>query len=142
MPDDLRVWTGTPVVIDASAGFKWFDTHEPSADVAADLLEEHSAGRVALLAPEHFLLEVTHVLGRRRVTDEVTRCVDTLLGFDVLIVPLERDLLIESATIAAQRGLPVYDAAYVALAELVDAVLVTADRTQARAAKCAVRLLR
>lgn len=142
MPDSLRVWTGAPTVVDASVGFKWFDTHEPGADVAEQLLTEHSAGRVALIAPEHFLIEITHVLGRRRTGDALTSAVVTLCEFEVLTVPLERDLLLAAARVTAERGLALYDAAYVALAELIGAVLVTADRAQARAAACPVRLLR
>jgi predicted nucleic acid-binding protein len=141
MPDVQHAWPGIPTVVDASVGFKWFDTHEPGADVAARLLEQHAEGHILLMAPEHLLIEIVHALGRRRAGGSLTDAIDTLCDFDVVTVPLDRGLLHDAARISTAEGLALYDAVYVALAARLDAELVTADVRQASTRKCRVRLV-
>ena len=50
MSRPLRISTGTPVVIDSSVAFKWFDATEYGADVAVELLREHERDATALIA--------------------------------------------------------------------------------------------
>jgi predicted nucleic acid-binding protein len=142
MSEPLRAYTGRPVVIDTSMAFKWFDTSESGADVAAELRVAHGRDEVALLAPAHLPLEIVNVLACRHVADgELADAVVSLSATDLLIVPVDDELLIESARIAAAEQLALYDAVFIALAAALDAELVTADRRQAATRSCRVRLV-
>ncbi|MDP2181299.1 MAG: type II toxin-antitoxin system VapC family toxin [Actinomycetota bacterium] len=141
MSDDLLTWTPTPLVVDASVGFKWFATHEPGADAAARVLAEHGDGHVALMVPEHMLIEITHALGRRQAGDELATAIDALFDFELFVIPLDRDLLREAARISTEERIALYDAVYVALAARFDAELVTADARQAATRSCRVKLI-
>lgn len=141
MPDDLLGQTPTRLVVDASVGFKWFATHEPGADAAARLLTEHGDGHVALIVPEHLLVEITHALGRRQAGDDLSAAIDALFDFDLAVIPLDRALLQEAAAVSTDERIALYDAVYVALAARFDAELVTADVRQASTRSCRVRLI-
>jgi len=138
---ELHVTAATPVVVDSSVAFKWFDTSEPDADQAAELLARHAADEIAIVVPAHLCLEVTHALARRCTPADVARSVDALYAFELLQGPLDRWLVSEAAALASRDGLALYDAVFVALAARLDAELVTADRKQAGTSSCRVRLL-
>jgi predicted nucleic acid-binding protein len=142
MSEPLRVSVGVPVVIDSSMAFKWFDTTEHGADVAARLLKAHTADEVALVAPAHLPLEIANAMATRgapfhRLLDVVVK----LAAADLLIAPLDDGLLVESLRIAHEEGLALYDAVFIALASRLDCELVTADRRQASTKSCRVRLI-
>ena len=142
MDSPLRVSTGTPIVIDTSVAFKWFDRTEHGADAAEALLRAHQADDVALIAPAHLPLEIVNALACRRVALSDLEAAIALIGAaDLLIAPLDDALLIEAARIAHTERIALYDAAFVALAAALDAELVTADRRQATTRSCRVRLL-
>ena len=73
-----------------------------------------------------------HEFGRRNGLD-----IHAFLGA-ALRLPItlrsHQDLALPAFDVALDRGLSVYDASYVVLAEALDAILVTADRTLASAA--------
>lgn len=142
MSEPLRVSAGRPVVIDSSVAFKWFDATEPGAEVAESLLREHQRDEVALLAPALLLPEVVNALiSRRTPAEDIKRAIGFLADVDVLITPLDAALLTHAAQIAALEGVTLYDAAFIALAALLDAELVTADRRQSATRSCRVRLI-
>lgn len=99
----------------------------------------------ALSAPELIDLEVTSVLRglfRARQVDE--RRADLALS-DLVEMPLRRvpHRHLIGRCWALRANLTVYDAAYIALAELLECALVTADRKLARAPgiRCTVEVL-
>lgn len=142
MSKPLRVATGRPVVIDTSVAFKWFDTTESGADVAAWLLDAHGRDEVALIAPAHMPMEILNIPTSRR--EPASRCeeiIESLADADLLIAPVDEALLIEAVRIAASERLALYDAIFIALAAALDAELVTADRKQAATRSCRVRFI-
>ncbi|MDO8885555.1 type II toxin-antitoxin system VapC family toxin [Candidatus Oleimmundimicrobium sp.] len=142
MSEPLRVSTGRPVVIDSSVAFKWFDASEPGAEVAESLLREHQRDDVARLAPSLLLAEVVNALvSRRTPVADVERAIGFLADVDVLIAPVDAALLTSAAQIASAEGIALYDATFIALAVILDAELVTADRRQAATSACRVRLI-
>ena len=142
MSEPLRVSTGRPVVIDSSVAFKWFDASEPGASVAESLLREHQRDDVALLAPALLLADVVNVLvSRRTPIADVERAIGFLADVDLLIAPVDAALLTSAAQIASTEGVALYDATFIALAALLDAELVTADRRQAATGECRVRFV-
>lgn len=142
MSDELRVCQGRPVVVDSSVAFKWFDTTEPGADIAAHLLAAHARDEIAIVVPAHLPLEVANaVICRGAAVDTVTGVMDALWSADLLIAPLDASLLSRAAHIASAERLALYDAVFVSLAEVLDAELVTADRRQASASSRRVHLI-
>ncbi len=142
MSRPLRVSTGKPVVIDSSVAFKWFDPAEPGAGLAVEMLRKHQRDEIALVVPAHLPLEVVNVLvGRRTDLEDVVRAVGFLADADLLVAPVDTDLLLDAARIANAERIALYDAAFIALAARLDAELVTADRRQASTPACEVRLI-
>jgi len=142
MSRPLRVATGTPVVVDSSVAFKWFDTTESGADVARDLLNAHRRDEVALVAPAHLPLEVVNAyVCRGGLISNTVGVVADLAAMDLLIAPVDDALLISAIRIADAERLALYDAVFIALAATLDAELVTADRRQATTRSCRVRLI-
>jgi predicted nucleic acid-binding protein len=142
MSKPFRVATGTPVVIDSSVAFKWFDASELGSDVAVELLREHRRDETALLAPAHLHLEVINTLVSRKVCrDEIELAIGFLADADLLIAPVDDELLVDAARIAHAERIDLYDATFIALASRLDAELVTADRRQAATCSCRVRFI-
>jgi len=142
MSSPLRISSGRPVVIDTSVAFKWFDTTESGADIAARLLAAHGRDEVALIAPAHLPLEILNIpTSRREPVSRIEEIIDSLADADLLIAPVDDALLISAIRIAEAEHLALYDAVFIALAAALDAELVTADRKQAATASCRVRLI-
>ncbi len=89
-----------------------------------------------LLVLDLFWLEVVNVLVRRHRwdADAVVEAVRELDELVIETVALERPLLLAALDLATARGVTVYDAAHLALAEAADVGLLTLDAGLARAA--------
>jgi predicted nucleic acid-binding protein len=115
------------LVIDASVACKWF-VSEPQSDQAEELL----AGDEPLIAPDLIVPEVCNVawlkLRRCEITfDQASAMVDGLPELlDEVVSPGQ--LAARALAIANALAHPAYDCFYLALAELRDTRLVTADR--------------
>jgi predicted nucleic acid-binding protein len=125
------------MVIDASVALKWV-VDEPGSDAAAALLDDMSAGALALLAPEHLVGEVANGL-RKRVAQKVLAAEDACAALDA-IAHLELTFVggagrwFECLPAALTWGLTAYDALYLLVARDFNATLVTADERLATAA--------
>jgi predicted nucleic acid-binding protein len=130
------------MVADASVALKWFVAEEGTSDATALLLK---AG--ILIAPELIIAEVCNALwkavrrGNLRVeqfekaTHELPHIFDELVALSGLCAL--------ACKIACTLDHPVYDTFYLALAELRDAELITADKrllTRVRGSKWAPRV--
>ncbi|MGH4015409.1 MAG: type II toxin-antitoxin system VapC family toxin [Pseudonocardiaceae bacterium] len=133
------------LVVDASVALKWVVT-EPGSDEAATLLDEMTAGTVALLAPEHLVGEVVNGL-RKRVAQKILTAEDACAALEA-ISHLELTFVggagrwFRCLPAALDWGITVYDALYLLLARDFDAELVTADeRLHTAATGMPIRLL-
>lgn len=120
------------IVVDASAALETLLRTEACAAVDALLF----APGETLAAPHLLDLEVAQVLRRYVAAGEITPARGRAALDDLADLPLERyphDLLL-SRIWALRDNLTAYDAAYVALAEALDAPLLTRDRRLAGAA--------
>ena len=118
------------VCVDASLALKWV-TAEPAWEPANALLAEWQA-QAEIYAPDHFWIECTNAL-RKKVAADVLSAAEAAEVLDALasirIQPVSTRLLSpRSLEIALATDLTVWDTAYVAVAEHVDAELWTADR--------------
>jgi predicted nucleic acid-binding protein len=116
-----------PVVIDASVAVKWF-LLEPGSDAATALLEV----RDTLSAPDLVLAEVGNVLWKRCrqsliTAEEALSAVGELRRMFSHLYPLP-PLAHRATDLSIRLDHPAYDCYYLALAESLDATLVTADR--------------
>ena len=121
------------LVIDASAALGIL-LREPGSEEVRRRLADALGGE--LLAPGHFWLEVTNVLVRpyRCTPDDVVAALRELDELQLVTVVLDRPAILHGLELMARHGLTAYDAAYLALAEVTDAQLLTLDGRLAAAA--------
>jgi predicted nucleic acid-binding protein len=114
-------------VVDASVAIKWWVPEVHSAEALRCL--DPDIGREA---PELLLAEVGNILWKKVNRGELTRAeaeriAADLVQADVVIHPVG-PLLVASLRIALETGRSSYDCVYLALAEAIQAAVVTADR--------------
>ena len=108
------------------------------------LLQTERAGRVAalLFAPDQQLhaphlidVEVTQVLRRLALAREIraVRAEEALLDLEALLIERHEHLPLLPRVLALRQAVTAYDGVYIALAEALDANLVTCDARLARA---------
>ncbi|MGH7412404.1 MAG: type II toxin-antitoxin system VapC family toxin [Candidatus Methylomirabilis sp.] len=117
-------------VLDASVAVRWFvERAEAERDRALALRARHAVGLVHLSVPMSFPLEVANALrfSHRFPESDVVTAVQTLDDFGLDVHPIHIDLLRKTVAIAFAYRLTIYDAVYVALAELLGFPLLTAD---------------
>lgn len=131
------------VIVDSSVAFKWFSTDgETRVTEALDLLGDHEVGDILLVVPAHLPAEVLNGLRYSSLEPaEVTLAASALSRFELVTVPLTSQLTQLAVELAFTHDLTIHDALFPALAMLLDAELVTADRAQTRVTECKVRLL-
>lgn len=126
-------------VVDASVAAKWVlpGAGEPFCDEAVRLLKQWLDGRIQLIVPDFFWVELTNVLWKavrrgRCTTDTAVVALATLLDYQIPTVP-SLNLLNLALQKGVQHGRSVYDSIYVVLALEAAAQLVTADEKLANA---------
>jgi predicted nucleic acid-binding protein len=130
------------LVLDGSAALALL-RHEPgAARVVAELGADVANRRI--LVPELFWLEVTNVLRRRYAATaaEVVEAIRELDELELETIALDRPILLLALDRSVEHRLTVYDAAYLAIAELEEAALVTLDASLAAAAGSRARPVR
>lgn len=135
-------------MVDASVAFKWLvpDSAEDDVPAAKALLVEHMEGRAKIIIPPLLYYEVGNILlfGRSRPPlEEAADALTDLFSMPLEVVPLALASANATLRLAALRGLSYYDATYLALAEMFDCPLITADGRLAQRARATghVRLL-
>jgi predicted nucleic acid-binding protein len=128
--------------VDSSVAVKWFvDESESNVTDALELLADHRDGEILLAAPSHLLLEVLNAL-RYRGADERTLAdaAAHLLDLSLEIHELA-DLAAAAAIVAARHDLTLYDAAFAALADALDAELIASDARIVESGACDAHFL-
>lgn len=115
-------------VIDASVAIKWFVLEE-GHERALALLEEMLRAPGNFAVPELFYFELAHVFHRAlpKPGDAQVSLLERVMTFGIQRFALTPHLLSEIRTLQ-QRRLSGYDAAYVALAKLLNGKWVTCDK--------------
>jgi predicted nucleic acid-binding protein len=117
------------LVVDASVAVKWYLTDsESGVQDAAAVLDDHAAGRCALVAPTLLVHELLGVFVRRLPADARADALDAFYDVDVHLIAPTRDLALEATMLIASRQISAFDSAYAALASALGCPLVTADR--------------
>lgn len=126
------------IVLDASAAIEWLLGGD-----AVEAIERHLLAAIGAVNAPHLLdMEVAHVLRRGVAAGVFTDARARAAVTDLADFPLYRhphDALLLRVW-ALRHNMTAYDAVYVALAELLDALLLTRDRRLASAAVKHVRV--
>ena len=114
-------------VVDASVGLKWF-FEEENSDKAESLLNLHVNHGIILVVPELFFYEASNALrfGYKQ-EQEINKAVEDMELLQLHVEPYSLDIIKIAVKIALKYDLTIYDAVYVALAEKLNAKLITAD---------------
>ncbi|MBE0448113.1 MAG: type II toxin-antitoxin system VapC family toxin [Actinobacteria bacterium] len=125
-------------VVDASVAVKWFSqANEKDIEVALRLQELHLSKQSILTVPDLLFYEVANAL-RYNVNfteDDLAAAFISLTKLNLDAYPPSGGLIEESLKIARLHDVTVYDASYVALAQLLGCACITADSKFSRKAK-------
>lgn len=117
-------------VLDASVAAKWFVRQgEADRELALSIRDRHTSGLCRLILPEFALLEIGNAIrySLRAKEEDGAAALDLLRDLNIEIHALSWDLLRKANAISWAYKIAMYDAAYVALAELLGFPLLTAD---------------
>jgi len=117
-------------VVDASVAAKWFvQRGEADRERAVSIRERFMAGQCRLIMPEFGLLEIANAIRYtpRAKEADAAAALEVLRDLNLELHQTSWDLLRKANAIAWAYGIAVYDATYVALAEIVGFPLLTAD---------------
>lgn len=117
------------VILDASVAVKWF-SREDETDLATKLRDEHLAGRMTLISPDLLIYEVSNALRHNPGfnASDVRGAVKDLFDLELDLVPPNEEIFSKAAVRAFELGISIYDACYIALAELMGLEFVTGDK--------------
>lgn len=116
------------LVLDTSVIVKWLNrVNEQNLDKADKIMEDALSGKVELVAPELSKYEVGNVmlLGKKLTPREAAVSLATLYSLPIAFVAESEELAKDTFTIASGLGVTYYDSAFISLAKLYDAKLIT-----------------
>jgi predicted nucleic acid-binding protein len=115
-------------VLDVSVILKWVlgSNKEPDQVKAMELLNAWAAGSITISAPSLWQYEVGNFLGRE-LPEEASDKMTLLLGLNIRNVGLSERAYRLCFQWMRDKGVTFYDAAYLAVAHEIKAVMVTAD---------------
>ncbi len=121
-------------VLDTSVIVKWFRQGEVLADHALALRTAYLEGEIAIAVPALLAYELANVLRYKGdlTTALVEEAVQSLFDMALNWVPPSVAVMRRAVTIAREYEVTVYDAAFIAVAESLGAVFVTADERLAQ----------
>lgn len=122
-------------VLDASVALKWV-LDEPNVDPALALREEFVNQKIELIAPDIFPIEVAHVISKgfrtRQFSADEADAYLTDLTTSLPDLVTSQSLLQRAFQISKHTRTGIYDALYLALGEIEQVKVVTADERMAK----------
>jgi predicted nucleic acid-binding protein len=116
------------VVVDASVVVKWF-VEEEGSEEALGIRDGYIEEEFEIAAPELLLFEVMNSLRYKGLftVSEMKGITEALEAFSFDLYPLKGDCARRAVEIADENDITIYDASYIALAEIERAEFYTAD---------------
>jgi len=132
-------------VVDASVGVKWF-IEEDYSDNADKLLEDFANGRVELKAPKSFMQEFCNAIRKyviRGLLDKklAKDYINEMSKIPIDYIEIDWNITKKAYEKALELSITVYDATYIVIADMLGAVMVTADSRLYRQLKDHVKVL-
>jgi len=126
--------TTEPIVLDTSVLIKWFRQEEVLAADALRWRDRYLQGEVNVALPALSAYELANVLRYKNelTTAQVQLAVQSLYDMAFQWVPPTEEIISRSIEVARSCNITVYDAAFVATAEAMHGVLITADERLCR----------
>jgi len=124
---------GEKKVVDASVLAKCF-LKEPDSEKALQLVEDHINGKHLMIVPELIFFEVLNAVKYKLKLDPV-KLAETghkLADLQLHVERVNNFLLAKIGELASRYNITVYDAAYIAVAELHNTSVITADEKWSR----------
>lgn len=126
-------------IVDASVLVKLFSIEEDS-NKAEDLIKNHVTEKIILIIPELLFLEVSNALKyKKNDENKIKEANEKLWDFQLHIERLNKNIVNKAITIAKEYNLTIYDSIYIALAQINNCELITADKELLKASN--VKLL-
>jgi predicted nucleic acid-binding protein len=118
-------------VLDVSVGIKWF-LPELHHGIALDLLSRAVKGEIRLHVPDFFFAEAGNIVWKKTRRSELQASEAAAMLHDMLedtpLIAHPTVMLVPYAfDVAVSSGIALYDALYVALADLIGCAVITAD---------------
>ncbi|MEW6069783.1 MAG: type II toxin-antitoxin system VapC family toxin [Candidatus Thermoplasmatota archaeon] len=128
-------------VVDASIVAKWF-LEEEYTHQALKVRDDFATGALNFIAPSLLLFEVLNALKLSSVfkKKELSQIARALGNYGFELINLTGDFAERTASIAEERNITIYDASYIALAELHKINLYSADWKVVKNCKLAVHI--
>jgi len=117
------------VVVDASVVVKWFLIEE-FREQAIHLRNDYIEGKTELISPAIMPFEVLNAIrysSKRIKRDQLEGVGKSLLHYGIKLLSINEERLLETTEIAIEEDITIYDAAYVAIAKMMQTNLYTAD---------------
>lgn len=114
--------------LDSSVVIKWFNVEEDT-DKALKIRDAYIKGRLELIVSHLLFYEVVNALRYKPnfTITHLNKAVDVLFKLHMKVNEFDERILKRSSEIAHNEGITIYDAVPVAIAEMEEAVCITAD---------------
>lgn len=116
------------LVLDASVIIKWF-TQEEKREQAINLRENYINGEIEIVVPDLLLYEISNALrfNSNFQEEDIKEAIQSLFDMEISIIVPVPEILQKTINIAYSKEITIYDALYIALAQIIDFDFITAD---------------
>ncbi|MBS3075876.1 type II toxin-antitoxin system VapC family toxin [Candidatus Pacearchaeota archaeon] len=119
-------------VIDASVVIKWF-LDEVDSDKAIFIRKCNSSDEMSLIVPDLIFSEILNGMKYKKFDkEELDEINFTLWNIGFIIKRIDKEILNKSIEIALRYNFTIYDSIYIALAQIHNTELITADEELAK----------
>ena len=115
-------------IVDASVLVKGF-SEEIDSNKTHQLIKDHLKGEISIVIPELTFLEVTNALKYKKRDEEALKKVsEDLFGFQFKVEKVTKSILDKAIENSLKYNITMYDSTYIALAQIHNCQLITADK--------------
>jgi len=117
------------LVLDTSVILKWFK-EEDYSNAAIKIKEEFVDGLHEIVVPDLLLYEFANAMKYSKIFDQETikKSLSSLIDLGIHIVIPTEEMLSKAIDLSYSYDITIYDAIFVSLAKLINAIFITADK--------------
>jgi predicted nucleic acid-binding protein len=120
-------------IVDASVILKWF-LNEEDSEKAIIIKNKHIQKDILLIVPDLLFLEVANTLKYKKDNfEKIKNANKDLWNFQFVIQKIDESILEKAIEISLKYNFTMYDSIYIALAQIYNTELITADEELVRA---------